>query len=344
MSAPVEALRRAMPPTRLVDGGMDYADVLGLQARTAAGQAWDEAAEELADARLARDPANTVTALEELRYAAADLLFAQMAYNFDVPRKIALYDRFTAVVARAAELASPPWERLALPFGGGTLSGWLVRPAGPVAGTVVVFGGQSGWGATYLPIADALARRGLAALLAEGPGQGETRMHGGILLDVDVRAAYSTFVSHASTLGSRVGLWGNSMGGLYAATTAASDPRVTAVCVNGAPATPRLLGFRTFDEQACAMLGTDDHQAVQENFDRLALQPEDRIPGALLVLHGDDDPIVRLAEQKPFLAAADGIAALKRWPDGEHTIYNHAAERTAYVADWFADRFRETED
>ena len=25
--------------------------------------------------------------------------------------------------------------------------------------------------------------------------------------------------------------------------------------------------------------------------------------------------------------------------DGEHTIYNHAAERNALVSDWFADRF-----
>lgn len=25
--------------------------------------------------------------------------------------------------------------------------------------------------------------------------------------------------------------------------------------------------------------------------------------------------------------------------DGEHTIYNHAGERNAQVADWFADRF-----
>ncbi|WP_370935472.1 alpha/beta hydrolase family protein [Amycolatopsis sp. cg13] len=337
-----EALWRALPPTRLLDGGMDYADVLALRTRTAAGQPWHVAAEELADVRLARDPANPVTALAELRYAAADLLFAQMAFNFDEPRKVALYDRFTSVVARAAELATPRWERVETPFENGTLFGWLVRPPGPIAGTVVVFGGQSGWGATYLPIADALARRGMAALLAEGPGQGETRMRGGILLDVEVRAAYSTFVDHAPS--DRVGLWGNSMGGLYAATTAASDDRVTAVCVNGAPAAPRLLGFRTFDEQACAMLGTRDRQAVQDNFDRLAFKPEDRIGGDLLVLHGGEDPIVRLEEQKPFLAAAEGRADLKQWDDGEHTIYNHAAERTAYVADWFADRFREQKD
>lgn len=222
--------------------------------------------------------------------------------------------------------------------------GWLIAPVGPVTGTVLVFGGQSGWGAAYLRQADELNRRGLAAFLVEGPGQGETRLTSGLLLDVDVRAAYSAFVDSALArpeLGGQVGLWGNSLGGLYAATTAAADPRVAAVCVNGAPAQPRVLPFRTFREQAFAMLGSDDPDRVQRNFDRIALRPDDRIGCPLLVLHGGLDPIVDLADQQPFLDAATGPdATLRVWEDGEHTIYNHSTERTADVADWFADRLQ----
>jgi alpha-beta hydrolase superfamily lysophospholipase len=180
-----------------------------------------------------------------------------------------------------------------IPFAGGRMFGWLLLPPGPVAGTVVVFGGQSGWGPAYLRQADALNRRGLAALLAEGPGQGRTRMEGRVRLDVDVRAELGP-----------VGLWGNSNGGLYAGTTAASDRRVAAVCVNGAPARPRLLTFRSYAEQAAAMLGTDDRVTIQENFDRIALRPEDRIGCPVLVLHGGEDPLVGLDEQQPFLDAA----------------------------------------
>ncbi|MBN3821746.1 dipeptidyl aminopeptidase, partial [Paraburkholderia sp. Se-20369] len=47
------ALQRAMPLTRLLDCGMDYADATALHARTAAGERWDIAAEALADAQLA---------------------------------------------------------------------------------------------------------------------------------------------------------------------------------------------------------------------------------------------------------------------------------------------------
>ena len=344
--APADALWRAMGTTRLLDCGMDHADVQSLARLTDEGAAWDNAAELLGTAQLERGRAaeaagHRVTAAEAYRASAACFLFAQMAYNFDVPRKGELYRRFDDAVDAVSHVHDGNFERVELPFEDGTLYGWLVTPVGPVLGTVVLFGGQSGWGAAYLRHAQELNLRGVAVFLVEGPGQGATRLEGGVYLDVDLRAAYSAFVDHVLVqphLGGKVGLWGNSLGGLYAATTTASDPRVSAVCVNGAPARPRLLPFRTFQEQAFAMLGSDDHDAVQANLDRIAFGPEDRISCPLLVLHGGEDPIVSLEEQQPFLdAAADGT--LRVWDDGEHTIYNHSAERTAYVADWFADQF-----
>ncbi|WP_110554891.1 alpha/beta hydrolase [Actinocorallia populi] len=347
---PADVLWRAMPMTRLLDCGMDHADALALRRLTGEGVPWDIAAERLGDAQTERAAAaeadgRHVTSGEAYRAAIACYLFAQMAFNFDDARKRELYARMSDAAAGAGRVATPAWERIEPPFEGGRLTGWLVRPAGPARGTVVIFGGQSGWGAAYTRQAEALNRRGIAALLAEGPGQGEPRLTGGIHLDVDVRAAYSGFVDEAAArpgLGTGIGLWGNSMGGLFAATTAASDRRVNAVCVNGAPARPRLLAFRAFAEQAAAMLGTTDPEAVRRNFDRIALRPEDRISCPVLVLHGGADQIVALDEQRPFLDAADhGDATLRVWEDGEHTLYNHADERTAYVADWFADRFAE---
>lgn len=347
-SASADALWRAMPVTRLLDCGMEYGNVVALQQATARGEPWDVVAERLAVVHLARAElaereGRRVTAVGNYRGAVSCLVFAQMAFNFDVPRKRALYGRHTEAASRLGRLSEPQWERLELPFGSGRIFGWLVTPPDPIIGTVIVFGGQSGWSTAYLRHADALNVRGIAVLLAEGPGQGETRMDGGLLLDVDVRAAYSRFVDRLaarSDLGRGIGLWGNSLGGLYAGTTAASDERVDAVCINGAPAHPRLLGFRTFAEQAAAMLGDDAPDAIQRNFDRLALRPQDRIGCPLLVLHGGADPIVSLEEQKPFLdAASTDDVTLRIWDDGEHTIYNHAEERTAFVADWFADRF-----
>lgn len=353
--AEIAAHWRAMSPTRLLDCGMDYGDVLTLWHQTGRGARWDAAAEALADAQLRRAQnlersGHTVSALEAYRAAIADLVFAQMAFNFDVERKHQLYDRLAATAAHAAALATPAWEKLELPFADSWLRGWLVRPpAGDAVGTVVVFGGQSGWGVAYLRLADALNRRGMAAILAEGPGQGESRLTAGVYLDADVAAAYCTFVDHAldrPELGGAVGLWGNSLGGLYAALAAARDPRVSACCVNGAPAAPHLLKFRAFREQAAAMLGTEDPSRIQANFDRLCFEPDrHHIDGPVLVLHGGNDPIVTLDEQRPFLAASTHSASrLQVFDDGEHTIYNHAGERNALIADWFASQFTADDD
>uniref|UniRef100_UPI0031E1FEEB hypothetical protein n=1 Tax=Streptomyces hawaiiensis TaxID=67305 RepID=UPI0031E1FEEB len=58
----------------------------------------------------------------------------------------------------------------------------------------------------------------------------------------------------------------------------------------------------------------------------------------VLVLHGGADPLVAdPAIQVPFARAAGARSDLRPWPDGEHTLHNHAAERDATVADRFAD-------
>lgn len=348
ISSATLAFQRAMPMTRLLDCGMDFADAQALFQRTSAGEEWDQVAEALAQAQLDRaaqaaDAGCRVTAMEAQSAALADLLFAQMAFNGDSPRKIALYSRLTAATRQLCEWSEGRMQRVEVPFAHGQLIGWLVRSrAAQARGTVLVFGGQSGWGVAYLPIARALARRGLATLLAEGPGQGETRISQGILVDVDMEAAYSQFVSfivNDPTLGAP-GIWGNSVGGLWSARTAAADARIRACCVNGGLAAPTLLPFRTFAEQAGAMLGTDDETAIGENFRRMSFRPErDRIACPLLVLHGGADPLVKPEDLQPFLDGADSAdATLRVWEDGEHTLYNHTAERNAVVADWFAQR------
>lgn len=343
-----QAFQRAMPMSRLLDCGMDFSDAQALFRRTSAGEAWDQVAEALAQAQLERatqaaQAGCRVTAVEAQACALANLLFAQMAFNYDNSRKRALYDRLTTATSQLCAWSEGRMARVELPFAHGHLVAWLVRPAARQArGTVLLFGGQSGWGVAYLPIARALARRGLATLLAEGPGQGETRMRQGLLVDVDMAAAYSRFIDFIAsdtTLGAP-GIWGNSVGGLWAARTAAADGRIQACCVNGGLAAPVLLPFRTFVEQAGAMLGSDDEAAIAENFRRMSFDPErDRIACPLLVLHGAADPLVKPQDLQPFLAGADSRdASLRVWADGEHTLYNHASERTAFVADWFVRR------
>jgi len=340
----VAAQHRAMPFTRLTDCGMDPADARRLLADTEAGLPWQDAAAILADTQLERARGaeangHTITARQARWFASAALMFAQMAFQTDTAEKRQLYARHTAVTAALA----PEVERVEIPHRAGVLGGWLCLPAGPPRATVIVWGGLSGWGAAYLPVAKTYTERGLACLLAEGPGQGESRLRHGLYVDERVTDGFTRFVDLVEAdprLGGAVGIQGISFGGLFAAHLAAADPRVGAVVVNGAPAVPSVPEFRTAREQMAAVVGTDDLGRVAEVMDALRFDPDKhRIRCPLLLLHGGRDPLATYDDQEPFLRAADPATSTVRiWPDGEHTLYNHAAERDALTGDWFAER------
>jgi alpha-beta hydrolase superfamily lysophospholipase len=344
-AAPGAALRRAMPFTRLTDGGMDPADARELLRVTALGEPWEPAAAAIGTRQLDRAEAaerlgRTVTAREAARAGLAALNFAQMCEDTDTDLKRAAYDRFLAAVRVYGRLRDPSFEEVRIPFGGGTLVGWLSLPDTPPTAAVAVWGGLNGWGANYLGMADALNARGLACLLAEGPGQGAPRLHDGIYLRPDTLIGFTRFVDFLvddPRTGSRVGIWGNSFGGLFAAHTAARDDRVAACVINGAPAELTLPPDPAAVAPILAMLGTDSVDVANAYLEALRVD-QGRIVLAqpTLVLHGGLDPFVGPRSQELFMAATrDRRSRAVTWPDGEHVIYNHAAERNALVADYF---------
>ena len=142
--------------------------------------------------------------------------------------------------AASPSSASRRWSASRSPTGTAASSaGSACRPTAAASATVVVWGGLSGWGAAYLGAADAFTARGLACLLAEGPGQGEPRLSDRLYVDEHVTDGFARFLDAVAAdprLGEPVGVQGNSFGGLFAAHLAAQDPRVGACVVNGAPA------------------------------------------------------------------------------------------------------------
>ncbi|MEU9636818.1 alpha/beta fold hydrolase [Streptomyces tendae] len=343
------ALLRAMPMSRMLDYGMDHADAVHL-AGAAVSEPWHEVATRLAEAQSTRaaaaaDRGDVETAVACYRRATACLVFAQMAFNTDLPAKRALYVRLLQAYQAAAELDTELHvERLSIPFRQSHCTAWFVSPSGARPGpAVVVVGGQSGWGPAFHRQAEALARRGLSAVLFEAPGQGDTRMAGGLHLDKSVDRAFSAgldAVRARTGYDGRFGVWGNSFGGLLAARAAVHDSRFGACCVNGAHARPEPLPFRTAREQSRALLGVETDDVAAAVFRTLWLDPAvDRMSAAMLVLHGGNDPLVGLEQQKVFLDLSEHHT-LRVWDDGDHTVYNHSAERTEFVCDWFRDRLR----
>ncbi|MGJ3699881.1 alpha/beta hydrolase family protein [Variovorax sp. AFSI2.2] len=342
------AMQRAVPVTRMVDYGVPLGDALHIHGLIATDDSagWDEICERLAArhhgfAEAAEKAGRSPTAAQAWRAASALLQCAQLAFNQDVPRKRALYEQAHAALSRHAHLSGDLAEvQLSTTYG--ALHGWIVRPESVAAtAAVIVVGGLSGWGSVYLDIGRALAARGLLAILAEGPGQGLTRLRGGMHLDDRTLPLFSAFLDHAESLGvRRCGVWGNSFGGLFAAQLAARDRRVRALCVNGAPMIPSVPPFRTAREQMEAVFGVDDGISLGHRLQSLAMNPRrHRIDAHLLVVQGGRDALVPLGEQTSYFTLVPAHEkAVLTWADGEHTIYNYAQERNAQAADWFAER------
>ena len=337
------ALHRSMPVTRMLDYGMDHWDAVHLTAAPAEAP-WHEVAAGIADAHQARADAaardgDVETAVAAYRRASAALNFAQMSLP-DGELRRTLYAGLTSLYQSAADLDSDlRVQRMQVPFRGSSCTAWLVRPRTDLPHPVVVIvGGQSGWGPAYHLQAQAFARRGLATVLLEAPGQGETRMSGGLHLDGGVQGVFSATVDVMQDLtgyDGPFGVWGNSFGGLLAARAAVFDERFGACCVNGAAPAPVPLPFRAMREQSYALLGVSSDEEVGEIFRQLWLEPPThRMSASLLVVHGGKDPLVTQEQQEGFLGLSED-ARMLIWEDGEHTIYNHSAERTDVVCDWF---------
>jgi dienelactone hydrolase len=340
------ALHRSVPVTRMVDYGVSLGDAIALHEITASERPpdWDDACEELAlrHIRLAEECARAnrrLTAAQAWRAASALLQCAHLAYNADGSRKKALYSRAAEAMRQHAALCDDLVE-IRLQSSAGSLHGWAVSPRGSKANAaVVVLGGLSGWGASYLDMGRALAARGILAVLAEGPGQGLSRMQEGMHLDASTLPLLSRFLDYAlDHSAERLGVWGNSFGGLFAAQLAVQDARVLALCINGAPMMPTVPTFRTAREQMAAVLGTTSEAELADRLRAIALEPSrHRTEAAMLVVQGGRDAMVPIGSQDTFFTLSPRAAkSTLTWLDGDHTIYNHAHERNDRVSDWFA--------
>jgi len=349
----LDAAMRAMPMQRLVGNGMSLADATALHAMAADGVPWTEAAvwigacNLLLAERFERESFAS-SAVRHYRHAAAAFRFGQSPIMLDRPEKIAVYERALDAFTRGARLSDLPHDKVAIPYAGQTMTGWLIRPAGVTRpNAVIVFGGADGWREEYHEGSLSLVGQDLAVLLLDGPGQGETRLLQQLYLDANLHRGISAAVSFLledDRVGTRIGLWGNSLGGNFALRTAAADPRVAACCDNSGPPDPSRIfeSFPRIIDRFRAMTGELDVEQTRRIFQNLRILPGDnRVTCDLLILQGNKDPLVSDDDARMIFESAP--AARKRlviWDDGDHCIYNHTDEKHALIADWFRAALR----
>ena len=300
------------------------------------GQHYEELAE------TAEAAGRLVTAGEAWRQAALCWHWGKFVFTDHPAEQRAAHERTVACFRRGAGTLSPPAEPVRVPYADSTLAAYLRIPPGrpPV---VIMIPGLDSVKEELQATAEHLLSRGLAVIAIDGPGQGEAEY------ELPIEPAYERVTTAVADYlkgrddvdPDRIGVFGVSLGGYYAARSAAYEPRVRAAVELAGPYRWDL-DWDMLPAQTRATFqrrsGATSPAEARERAAALTLEDAAaRITCPLLVAHGGRDRLVppyhaeRLAREAP-------AAELLMYPDGSHGLTNHAFESRAAMADWLAAR------
>jgi predicted amidohydrolase/dienelactone hydrolase len=336
---------------RFVANGTSYPDFQATMARIGRWDDWcrewgrtAEHYERLAET--AEAAGRPITAGEAWRRAALCWHWGKFVFTDHPQEQRAAHERTVACFRRGAGTLSPPAEPVRVPYAGSTLAAYLRVPPGrtqipqPV---VIMIPGLDSVKEELQATAEHLLSRGLAVIAIDGPGQGEAEYELRIEPAYErVTTAVADYLKWRDDIDpDRIGVFGVSLGGYYAARSAAYEPRVRAAVTLAGPYRWDL----DWDVLPVQTRTTFQHRSgaasPAEARERAAvLTLEDaaaRITRPLLVVHGGRDRLVPPYHAERLAREAPG-AELLIYPDGSHGVTNHAFESRSAMADWLADR------
>jgi pimeloyl-ACP methyl ester carboxylesterase len=241
-----------------------------------------------------------------------------------------------------------------VPWRGRTLRGNLHVPADRrrPAPLVIIIHGIDGSKEEHLATELALQDAGLAVLGLDGPGQGEALLLDGILWSEDfpdvVGAALDVLAGDSAIDTTRVGLFGISIGGMWALRAAAGDPRICALYDLGGPINTKAFARVPFiiKTRMCQVTGARDAQTIAEVLASNSTESDavlSQVACAVRIMHGGRDRVVAVSEKewlRDRLLQFGRVpeASLEIIPGGDHCCTGHAAEIRADLTDFFFRR------
>ena len=343
LSGESQAALRQFSSERLLGYGLAYADVIELRAAVIEGANWQDAATSLAETALASaHQASIPTRIAYLRRASALLRMSQVMMLSDTDERRAIFAQAAGHYGEAASLAGDR-QPVVIETKSGPLAGWLHPAIGTAHGSAIVIGGIEGWAMDFASQGEALAARGVDALMLDAPGQGESRFQHHHYLSTAWPDAFRGVIDYLAQRAPDHGIAfiGNSMGGSFALATAAADPRIRACVDNGGAASPLEARDKpSFFKKMMAACGTDDEEeaaAIWGSVDPIT--PHHGAGYPLLIVQGGADPLVTTPAAAALMAALPTQdAEMVVFSDGDHCIYNHRDDRDALIADWVRER------
>jgi 2,6-dihydroxypseudooxynicotine hydrolase len=335
---------------RFTANGTDYGDVTATMRRITRWDDWCREWGKTAQryetlAQNAEIQSHHATAGGSWRRAALCWHWGKFVFVDHPDEQRAAHDRAVACFRRGAGTLSPEATPVSVPYQGKELAAYLRVPPRAQAKpppVVIMVPGLDSTKEELQATAEYLLARGLATIAVDGPGQGESEY----LLAIEpayekVTTAVTDYLSaRADVDPARIGLFGVSLGGYYAARSAAFEPRITATVALAGPYRFDL-DWDDLPPQTRAAFGVRSgavtDRAARERAGALTLEDAaSRITSPLLVVHGGKDTLIP-AYHAQRIAKEARNAELVIYPDGGHGVTNHAYESRSMLADWLAD-------
>jgi dienelactone hydrolase len=275
--------------------------------------------------------------------------------------KMAMYEKALRCYRAALERLYPNVEFVDVPYEGKSLAAYFMKAPGVTgrAPTVVLFDGMDNCKEMSVIFAGIeFAKRGMHTLAIDGPGQGETQrlrqIHSRPDYEVPGTAAYEYVASRGDVDRQRVAVMGYSFGGYQAPRIAAFEKRYAACVALGAMhwdlhgwqadvkarlAKDAKTSF-TSNFQFCWVIGAPDNETALEWAKRFTLEGAgERIECAFLVVHGENDRIVPVAEARTLYERVGSnrkhIKIFTAQEGGaEHCQVDHRQQGIDYIGDW----------
>jgi dipeptidyl aminopeptidase/acylaminoacyl peptidase len=318
------------------------ADMNGFPERFhAAGREWQARAAE------AEAAGRHVTAGDWYFMAFCCYRVADFFYSKDGSGRFDAYDASVDCFHRGTRYFAAPPEAVTIELDGRDLPGYLVVPATapkPCPAVVAIHGADGTkedhyWG-TVMPA----VRRGLAVLIADGPGQGATLRRLGIPARFDTEAfgrrCVDVLAADPRVDAGRIGIVGTSFGGYSGTRAFALDRRVKAcLAISGLyDVVEGLWAYRPIRPQLAYNLGAASEAETLERLRAFTLkgllEAGDR---PLAIFHGGADPLIPPSQAQAVYDHWGGPKTLVIWPGAAHNLHDVAFQAEADMWDWVSE-------
>jgi 2,6-dihydroxypseudooxynicotine hydrolase len=306
--------------------------------------AWSSGAEEhLALAETARSEGRLLSAGEFYARAATYFHFAKFLFVHDLDQAKAAHARAVDAMNRAIPLFDPPGSREEIAFEGSTLVGVFRTPHGEGPHpTVILIPGLDSTKEEFRDVERTFLNRGMATFALDGPGQGEAEWTLPIRPEWDKvgEAVFGHLETMAEVDSDRIGVWGVSLGGFYAARMASSDLPIRGTIALAGPynlgATWKDLNPLTRHAFEVRSFSSSPEEAEKRAWDMTLEGFASEIATPLLVIMGKRDRLFPWQDGQRLSNEARGESRLVLLEEGNHGCANVVYRHRSLGADWMA--------